>query len=342
MLKMGILGMGKMGELHAKWINANENLKLVAICDKDILRLELYKKKYAVPAFTDVNEFLSQDDIDFVVIVTTNEVHEKLTVMTLKAGKNVIVEKPMSLTYQSTQRMIKEAEKAGKILFVHHSSRWDRDFLLVKETIQSGLLGEILQIHSKVMLCDEGWPSWGIEGLKNPWRVKKEYGGGMLLDWGPHLVDQLLILIGKQPIGLFGSLQNGLWADEVDDHFFSIIHFEGNLTCQIECSNNGRIALPRWYIIGTKGTLEVQGEKEPFWGKVKINYLTPDGKSESRMIVLHDICESGTEGGFYEDLAPFVKGEISQFVSMYEASNVIKVLEAIKTSHDTKKYIHLN
>ena len=66
----------------------------------------------------------------------------------------------MSLNCQSTLKMIGIAEKYDKNLFIHHSRRWDRDYLMVKKILDSGLLGDILLIQAKVMLCDEGWPAW--------------------------------------------------------------------------------------------------------------------------------------------------------------------------------------
>jgi predicted dehydrogenase len=237
--------------------------------------------------------------------------------------------------------MIRAAEAAKRHLFVHHSSRWDRDYRLVKEVIASGLLGDILVIQSKVTLCDEGWPGWGIEGMANPWRIKAKYFGGLLFDWGPHLVDQLLLMVGKPLTGVFGQLQSGVWSTEVDDHFFAVLKFDDKALCQIEVSNNGRIALPRWYVIGSRGTMEVRGSKEPFWDQAEIVYMRDDGKKESRLVKLHDVCESGAEGGFYEDLIPHVEGRKKDFVSMYEAAQVVRVLELIKRSSQENRFVDM-
>jgi len=339
MLKMGIIGMGKMGSFHADWINSNKDMKLIAICEKNEKRHDEIKKKYGVEVYKNVDDFLDIKDLDFAVIVTTNEVHEELTIRALEKKKNVIVEKPMSVSYESALRMVEAAEKNKRNIFVHQSSRWDRDYLLVKDIINSGLIGDILVIQSKVMLCDEGWPAWGIDGMANPWRIKAKYYGGMLLDWGPHLVDQLLQIMEKNPIGVYGVLQRGVWSKEVDDHFFAILKYENNVVCHLEASNNGRIPLPRWYVIGTKGTVEVKGKSEPFWDEVEINYIKANGKRESQKYTLFDVCESGAEGGFYEDLVPFLNGEIKEYVSMYEASKVIKVLDLIKKSSAENSYV---
>ena len=173
MLKMGIIGMGKMARAHADWIINNKEMALVAICEKNESRHKEIQEEYKVPVFSDVDQFLKLDNLDMVVIVTTNEVHEMLTIKSLESGRDVIVEKPMSISYESTQRMIRAAEKNKKQIFVHQSSRWDRDFLLIKDIIAQGLIGDILVLKTFVMYCDEGWPSWGIDGMSNPWRIKK-------------------------------------------------------------------------------------------------------------------------------------------------------------------------
>lgn len=338
MLKMAIIGLGKMGEFHITWMTPENQLELVAGCEKNSVRFAEMKDKYDFRMYSEVDDLIEKEkDLDFVVIVTTHESHEPLTIKCLNAGLNVIVEKPMTMTFDSAQRMVKAAEKNKKYLFVHQSSRWDRDFLLLKETIESGKLGKILQIESKATFCDEGWPAWGIEGTANPWRVKAKYGGGMLYDWGPHLVDEICILMGKDPKGVFGVLQSGVWSSEVDDYFFALMDYD-DIVCQIECSNNARIPAPRWHVIGTKGTFYVHGKSEPFWGNAEISYIKDNGEQIHERINLVDIKESGIEGGFYRDLVPFLEGKIDKFVSMYETAKVVKILEMIKASSKERKY----
>ncbi len=341
MLKMAIVGVGKMGEFHAGWMTPENKLELVAVCDRNEERLAEIAEKFHVRSYNDLDKMLENEkDLDFVVIVTTHKSHEPLTVKCLNAGVNVIVEKPMTMTYESAKRMVAAAEKNGKHLFVHQSSRWDRDFLLLQQVIQSGKLGKLLQVESKVTLCDKGWPEWGIEGADNPWRIKAEYGGGMLYDWGPHLVDEIMVLMGGLPKGVFGILQSGVWSKEVDDYFFAILDYDG-VVCQIECSNNARIPAPRWQVIGSKGTYMVEGKPEPVWEDVEIDYVNDQGESMKEEITLVGANKSGIEGGFYRDLAKFLNGEVDHFVSMYETANVVKVLETIKKSSEERKYISL-
>jgi predicted dehydrogenase len=339
MLKMAIIGMGKMAAEHARWIIENKDMELVAICEKNTSRHNEIKEKFSADVYGKVSDLISKVSLDFAVIATTNTSHEEIAIEVLNAGINVIVEKPMTLTYQSTKKMIDAAEKNNKHLFVHHSSRWDRDYLKVKDYIDSGMIGDPLVIQSKAIFCDEFWPSWGIEGMANPWRIKAKYGGGLLFDWGPHLVDQILQIMGKDPIEIYGFLQSGLWSKEVDDHFLALLKFENNIMAQIEVSNNGRISLPRWHVTGTRGTIMVTGNSEPFWDEVQLNYINEYGKKETVKTKLTGITESGLEGGFYSDLVPYLEGKISKFVSMYDSANVVKVLETIKKSSEEGKFL---
>jgi scyllo-inositol 2-dehydrogenase (NADP+) len=339
MVKMGILGMGKMGEFHAGWMTPENQLELVAVCERKPERIEQLHKKFDVRYYTDCDEFLQDEQVEFAVIVTTHESHEELTVKALNAGKHVVVEKPMSMTYASTQRMIAAAEKNERHLFVHQSSRWDRDFLLLKQMIASGKLGEILSIESNVTLCDAGWPEWGIDGSANPWRIKAEYGGGMLFDWGPHLVDEIMLLMNKDPLSVYGMLQRGVWSKEVDDYFLCILRFDNDVICKIQCSNNARLAAPRWYVIGNRGTYRVEGRSEPVWDTANVFYEDNEGQKVHEEIKLMDVKESGIEGGFYRDLVPFLEGKIDSFVSMHEASKVVKILELTKRSSEENQVI---
>ena len=336
MLNIGVIGAGKMGQIHADLIKNNKKLRLVALCKKRKKMIDILKQKYKVEVYTDLEEFLKIKEMDYVVISTTNESHENLTKRSMKMGKNVIVEKPMSLDHKSTLKMINASKKYRKKLFVYHNRRWDKDFLIVRQYIDSGILGNILSIQSRVLMCSPDWPSWGIDGMKNPWRVKSG-GGGILLDWGPHLIDQMLVIMGKNPSQIYGFLQNGFWSKEVEDYFFTTLKFSNSLICHIEVGNNSLIPLPRWYLIGSKGTLKVKGNSVPIWDEVEVKFKNKSGVFEIQKIRLEGIGE--LSGEFYENLLLHLEGKNKDFVSMYEASNVINVIDAIKKSSETNKII---
>ncbi len=337
-IKMGIVGMGKMAAFHAGWMTPQNQLELVAICEKNAQRVEELKQEYSIPIYQDYGEFLREAGMDFVVVTTTNPYHADLSIQAMEAGKSVIVEKPMALDYASTRRMIETAERLKKHLLVHQSGRWDRDFLLLKSLIQSGVLGELLLIRQSVMLCDEGWPAWGIEGMSNPWRVMGN-GGGMLYDWGPHLIDWNLQLVDQDPTSVYCVLQQGFWSKDVDDYCFGVMKFGGKLVCQFEAGNNGRLPTDRFYVVGTKGTFMVKGKKFPTWDEAELSYVTDNGEQVVQKWELVGANESGIEGGFYRDLVPYLEGKIPNFVSMYDASRVVKVIELMQIANRENRVV---
>lgn len=338
MLNIGIIGVGSMGLIHSALIKKNKNYNFLAACDRNTRQLDIIKNENKnLRCYQDYKELLKDQEIDFILIATTNEHHESLTIEALESGKNVIVEKPMSLNYESALRMIEAAEKFKKYLIVHHSRRWDKDFLIVKKYISSGILGKILSIQTRVMLCDEGWPAWSSEGMINPWRIKAG-GGGMLLDWGAHLIDQVLNIMGKNPKHVYGFIQKGVWSKEVEDYFYASLKFESELICQIEAGNNSLIPLPRWYLIGEKGTLLVKGSNIPVWDEVEIKQKNEFGIYETKNIKLHGIKEISE--GFYNDLIIYLEDKNKNFISMYEAAEVLKVIDAIRQSSDSNTIIN--
>jgi len=341
MINMAIIGIGQMGMNHADIITKNKDLNLIAVSKKSLERLKEIKDKYDVEVYTDNDKLLDIRDIDYIVITTTNDTHEELTIKALSKGKNVIVEKPMSLNYESSLKMINAAKKYKKNLFVYQSRRWDRDFLLVRDIIKSKKLGKILTIEAKIVDFGKDWVCFGIHGTDFQWLSKKQYGGGMLNDWGPHLVDHMLQIMGKEPEGLFGILQSGTWCSEVDDQFLAIMKFDNDIIYQIEAFSSCRIPPARWLVVGTKGTLKIKGKNTSIWDEAEINYIKDDGSNEIQTIKMVDFPESMLSPGFYNDFVRFLKGEIKDFVTMYEGSNIIKILDLIRISSKEKKYISL-
>ena len=93
MINMAIIGFGRQGIGHAKWIAENKDLRLIAICEKNESRLENIKKEYKLDVYSDIDRLLNVKEIDYIVIATTNEFHEEYTIKSLQKEKNVIVEK---------------------------------------------------------------------------------------------------------------------------------------------------------------------------------------------------------------------------------------------------------
>ena len=162
----------------------SDAVKLSGIWDIDEKRRQLAESR-GIHAYSSLEEVLSDPQVDLVTIAVPNDVHRELAVAALQAGKNVISEKPVTLSCEDLSAMFAAADASGKRFTVHQNRRWDVDYLAMQQLCNSGELGEVFRIESRIH---------GSRGIPSDWRREKEHGGGMLYDWGVHLIDQMLLL----------------------------------------------------------------------------------------------------------------------------------------------------
>ncbi len=161
-------------------------------------------------------------------------------------------------------------KEKGVQVTVHLYRRWDRDFVLVQHILQQGLLGDVYRIELRYTGFSAEWAGWGLQGMDNPWRLKNSFGGGILSDWSPHLFYQLLLLAHSPINTIFGKQESRIWTQEVEDHFWAEVIFRNGLSARVEASNNHRFPLPRWLLLGSKGTLEMDGGDPGEWNRALI------------------------------------------------------------------------
>lgn len=131
------------------------------------------------------------------LVATPNDAHLPYVLKAAECGKNVIVEKPAALSGAEAERMYAAAEKAGIVFSPHQNRRWDDDYLSVRSIYESGEIGKVYRIESRVM---------GSNGIPGAWRRIKSQGGGMMLDWGVHLIDQMLQFCQVAPLRRFTAI----------------------------------------------------------------------------------------------------------------------------------------
>jgi len=346
-INVGIIGMGRSGwELHAEPISKMENYKLVAVCDNSAKRLEEAKEHFNTEVTTDPEVIFSNPLINLVVISVPGNFHHPFSLKAMEKGKNVVVEKPMAIGLSEADEMISASKKYNVILTTFHNRRWDNDFQKLKAIADKGILGEILAIESRVMTFGTEWTTYGVKEFRPSWRLEKNFGGGFLFDWGPHLVDQILNLTGKAPVSIYCQLRNYIWAKEVDDYFSIKLVFPDNVIATLESTNDSRIPLPRWFVIGKKGTLAANGE----WGKweemtIKGEGAGPEGEVKP-LDISKEVGEKAYDVGqnlsfkFYQGLHKALSENKKPPVTSLEARNVISVLEAAKISAKENRVLY--
>ena len=133
----------------------------------------------------------------------------------MEAGKNVICEKPVALNSRQLQDMIDASKKNGVLFTVHQNRRWDEDFLTMKKIYDEGTLGPVFNIETRVH---------GSRGIPGDWRNAKVHGGGMVLDWGVHMLDQIMMMVEK-PLRSVYAILSHVTNDDVDDGFQNLPGF---------------------------------------------------------------------------------------------------------------------
>lgn len=247
MKRIAVIGYGGQGAWHCKQIIASDVAELAGTYD---IKENRRQAAVADGVFVyDSNQAIFADaSVDIIVVATPNNVHEELVVNALKSGHNCICEKPVALSTAEFDRMVKASAESGKKLSVHQNRRWDVDFLGVKSVVESGEIGEVLRIESRIH---------GSRGIPSDWRCEKEPGGGMILDWGVHLIDQMLQLIPDRIVAV-NCVTTHITNREVDDGFRLELTFAGGKTAYVEVGTYNFIAMPRFYMQCKDGSLYLE------------------------------------------------------------------------------------
>ncbi len=334
----GIIGFGYVGHKHELKIRDTEGAELIAICDIRPERMEDAATE-DVKKFTDADELLKLPEIDTVIISIENHKHKDMVIRAAKAGKNIICEKPVGLNVAELDEMEAAAKENNVIFTVHHQRRYDRDYRTIKEVFDKGELGDIYLIQSKL---------FGFNGNMHDWHVYKKYGGGMLYDWGVHLIDQILWMVPSELEFVYADIRNVINV-EVDDYFKIMLKFKNKVTAEIELGTYMLEDKPNWFehhwfMGGNKGSAYVDGFN-PRGKVVKTTRLLTNTPGETTMTFAGPTRSFGAvpEGVVYTEDLPNVQteqimyydnymkaraGEEELLVKIPEVRRVLRVMEA--------------
>ena len=200
-LNVALIGYGLAGRVfHAPLLQATPGLRLHSVVSSRDAEIRASHPQVRVCA--QASDVLADPAIDLVVIATPNDTHAPLAQAALRAGKHVVVDKPFALDLDQARAVAAQARDCGKVLSVFHNRRWDADFLTLRRLLESGALGEVVELHSHF---DRFRPQ-----VPDRWRDREGPGAGLWYDLGPHLADQALQLFGP-PLAVYADL--GLQRD---------------------------------------------------------------------------------------------------------------------------------
>jgi predicted dehydrogenase len=186
-VRVGLIGYGYAGKtFHAPLIRSVPGLQLTVVGSRkrDAVMADLS----GVAVCSNVEEVAVHSEIDLLVIASPNDSHYSLAAVALRAGKNVVVDKPFTVKLEDARSLVQLAEERGKLLSVFHNRRWDSEVLAAKAILNSGALGEISHFETHI---DRFRPQ-----VRQRWREQTGPGAGLWFDLGPHLIDQAMQLFG--------------------------------------------------------------------------------------------------------------------------------------------------
>jgi len=345
---MAVIGYGGMGSHHARKVRGERRGKFDVIGVFDIReeRQQAAREK-GFEAFESREALLNDPRIELVVVATPNDLHKEIVIDALRHGKNVICEKPVTMTTPDLEDMIAVAKESGKLFTVHQNRRWDPDYRTIKQIAESNTLGHVFHLESRVH---------GSRGIPGDWRNQKEHGGGMLLDWGIHMLDQMLQLMGpRRLVRLYAQLTN-VTNENCDDGFRVFCTFEGGTDWLVEVLTSNFISLPRWYVLGENGSAIVRDwsrrgeiikvsdwenrECVPIQAGVGITKtMAPRTNKTIKKYPLPKPKSDWME--YYDNIFEVIRNGAAPIVTHDEQRRLIRLCEAIFESGETGKAIEL-
>ena len=326
--RVGLVGFGGMGKQHIKRIKESQYVEITGIfdidSDKDYSTISSKIKKY-----DSLSALLDDSTIEIVLIATPNDTHKTIAIQALQSGKHVISEKPVTLNTSELKEILTTAEKCGKKFTVHQNRRWDENFLITKKLLEEKKLGELLYVENRVQ---------GSRGIPKDWRRNKNQGGGMLLDWGVHLIDRILFLFPNQKIISLHATLTYFLNHEVDDGFKIEIVFDSLKKAYLEV---GTAVIEDFELNGKFVTLTGELAKEAVpveTGAGLTKTMAPRNDDSVETFPLPYVESNVVE--FYDNFAQTIDGKAEPFIKDEELIRLTTIIDACFEASRKNEVLH--
>ena len=250
MIKVGVVGLGKMGLSHFSIVNAHPDTN-VTVCDATGFLVDGLVKYTKVNAYKDFDDLLDKEPLDAVMIVTPSKMHAGMVRKALEKGLHVFCEKPFCLDWKDSEALTKLAEEKGLVSQVGYHYRYVGAFQEVKRIVDSGALGQITHVlaeaYGPVVLRPKG----------STWRTQRAEGGGCLYDYAAHAINLVNWYFGE-PSGVSGTVLNSIFSADTDDEVYSTLLYPSGMSAHLSVNwsdESQRKMSTRITMTGTNGRL---------------------------------------------------------------------------------------
>ena len=254
-IKVGTIGYGgafNMGKAHLNEMKA-AGMTPCCVADLDPERLKAAQADFpGIEAYASAAEMLRKSAVNLLAIITPHNTHAKLALQCLRAGRHVVVEKPFAITTAECDAMIAQARRRKLLLSTYHNRHWDGCILQAMQTVRAGAIGELVRLEAHM-------GQWGPP--RDWWRSRKTVSGGILYDWGVHLLEYTFQLMDAQIKEVAGFAKHGFWArqtkwdDCIEDEAALVVRYKNGAWSSLSISSIDSKPKQGWVeITGTKGS----------------------------------------------------------------------------------------
>ncbi len=326
-IRVGLIGFGFVSKtFHVPLLNATDGYRITVVSSSRPAEVSALLPEAEVVFGPEI--LTAHSEVDLVVIATPNETHTPFAEMAMRAGRNVVVDKPFTITVEEARHLAVVAGETGVVLSVFQNRRWDSDFLTIREALRANLLGRVVRFESRI---DRFRPD-----VRDRWREVPGPGAGLLYDLGPHLIDQALVLFGI-PDSVQATLSLQRSGARTDD-FFQLVLRYGEMIATLEAGSLVSGGTPRFAVHGDRASIvkqkpDIQEDQlragilpgHDDWGRDPDDAVLYEGSTgEGRSIT----SARGDQRGYYVALRQAIQRRSPNPVPPEQGATVMAIIEA--------------
>lgn len=341
MIRFGLLGCGRIAKRHSELLGGNHivGAKLTAVCDPIRARADALASKFSVPSHYDHDDFLARKDIDAVSVLTPSGLHAQHVIACAKAGKHVVVEKPMALRLEDADDMIRACDQAGVKLFIVKQNRFNVPVVKAHEALKMGRFGKLILGTVRVRWCrDQAYYD------QDDWRGTWAYDGGVLSNQASHHIDLLEWFFGDV-VSVQARAITALAKIETEDTAVATLKFKSGALGIIEATTAARPTdlEGSLSILGEKGTVEISGfavNKIRHW---RFTSETPADKEVTEKFSVNPPSVYGFgHQAYYHHVVDCLTNQRAALVDGLEGRKSLELITALYESIETGSEVSLH
>ena len=252
-LRTAVIGLGRIGwRYHVPQVVQHDGFDLAAVVDPLQERLDEAKSEFGVKGYPDCDELLDAEKLELVVIASPTRFHPDHAIAAFEHGCDVFCDKPMASTLEEADRMIASMGQHNRKLMIYQPHRAGADVVALREIFRRDLIGS-------VYMMKRGRSTYT---RRNDWQAFRKHGGGMLNNYGAHVIDELLYLSGSRAKRIACVLRTIASLGDADDIVKAIIETESGMVLDVDINMASAHPLPPWHILGKRGSIVFDEEKQ--------------------------------------------------------------------------------